>query len=161
MQCPKCKSDDVVKLSVVHSTGLSDINASSRGHAMAIGDNGLVLGTGSFTTTGTSQTRLSKFAAPPRKKPYRYVLLAWLVGLAIGGSLLLDLNTFTVGADAHVRQEFHWFAYAFSFLAVLILAVLWRYNHLIFPRRLDLWNRSFMCRHCGQIFQPSEREVRA
>jgi hypothetical protein len=53
------------------------------------------------------------------------------------------------------------FAFAISFFALVILAVLWRYNCRIFPRRHDLWNRSFMCRRCGQIFQPSEREVRA
>jgi hypothetical protein len=154
MQCPNCKSEDLAKLSVVHSAGLSDINTRSRGRALAFGDNGLVLGVGNLRATGTSQTQLSKLAGPPRKKPYWYVVLAWLLGFVIAGSLLADLNTFKVGAHARLEQQFRWFACAYSCLAALVLAVLWRYNHRIFPRKHERWNRSFMCRRCGEISQP-------
>jgi hypothetical protein len=157
MQCPKCESEDLVKLSVIHSAGLSDINTRAQGRALAFGDKGLELGVGNLRVTGTSQTQLSKLAAPPRKKPYRQVILAWLLGLAIAGSLLLDLNTFTVRANTHIEHQFQCFAYAYSCLAALVLAVLWRYNHRILPRRHELWSRSFMCHRCGEILQPSGR----
>ncbi len=161
MQCPKCKSDDAIKLSLVHAAGLSEIQTSSRGHTLALGDAGLLLGSGHSTATGASQTLLSKVAAPPRKKPYWHVILAWLIGLAIGGSLILDLNVYTVNPDAHVRHQFHVFAYIFSFLVAFVLAVLWRYNRRILPRQRELWNRSFMCRRCGEIFQLSGEHSRS
>ncbi len=154
MQCPNCKSEDLVKLSVVHSAGLSDINTRSRGRTLAFSDNGLVLGVGNFKGTGTSQTNLSKLAEPPCKKPYRHVIIAWLLGLVIGASLLTDLNTFTVRAKTHIEHQFQWFAYPYSCLAALVLEVLWRYNHRILPRRHQLWSHSFMCCRCGEIFQP-------
>jgi hypothetical protein len=155
MQCPKCKSDDTVKLSLVHAAGLSDVQTRSRGHAWALGDIGPLFGFASSKATGTSQTHLSKQAAPPRKKHYRHVILAWLLGLAIGTWLILVINAPTGALDPHIISQFHWFAYAFSAVIVLILAVLWRFNHMIFPRRRDLWNRSFMCRRCGETFQSS------
>jgi hypothetical protein len=152
MQCPKCKSEDAVKLSVVNASGLSDIQFHSRGHAWALGDGGLLLGFGSSKAIGTSQTHLSKLAAPPRKKRYRYLILAWLIGFFMAEPLI---DVFTASArnpDALLRQDFQTFAYAFSALVVLSLAILWRFNHVIFPRRRDLWIRSFMCRRCGEIF---------
>jgi hypothetical protein len=154
VQCPKCKSDDTIKLSLVHAAGLSDVETRSRGHAWAVGDGGLLLGFGSSRATGASQTQLSKLAAPPRKKRYRHVILAWLFGLAIGTWLILVISAPNGALDPRILSQFHWFAYAFSAAIVLILAVLWRFNHMILPRRRELWNRSFMCRRCGEIFQP-------
>lgn len=153
MQCPKCKSEDAVKLSVVHAAGLSDIQTHSRGQGWAIGDAGLLLGLGNSKTTGTSQTQLSKLAAPPHKKRYRYVILAWLIGLAIGSWFIFVLSAPTGTLDSRTVSQMHWFAFVFSIVIVLMLAVLWRFNHIILPRRRDLWNRSFMCRRCGEVFQ--------
>ena len=155
MQCPKCKSEDVVKLSLVHAAGLSDIQFHSRGHAWALGDGGLLLGFGSSKAIGTSQTRLSKLAEPPSKKRYRYLILAWLIGLVMAGPLIDAFNAYAVNPEAALRAEFQIFAYVFSALVALVIAILWRFNRSIFPRRREIWNRSFMCRRCGAIFQAS------
>ncbi|TAM79751.1 MAG: hypothetical protein EPN47_18325 [Acidobacteria bacterium] len=154
MQCPKCKSEDAVKLSLVHAAGLSDVKTRSRGHGLALGDGGLLLGFGSSKAAGTSQTQLSKLAAPTHKKRYRHVIIAWFIGLAIGNWFILVINAPTARLDPHTLSQTHWFTYGFSALLVLILAVLWRFNHMVLPRRCELWNNSFMCQHCGEIFQP-------
>jgi hypothetical protein len=158
MQCPKCKSEDAVKLSVVHAAGLSDIQSSARGHAWALGDSGLLLGFSSSQAIGTSQTALSKLAAPPCKKRYRHVILTWLIGLALGSWFILVIISPTGSLGSRTLSQMHRFAFLFSTVIVLMLAVLWRFNHMIFPRRRELWNRSFMCQRCGEIFQlPVER----
>jgi hypothetical protein len=158
MQCPRCKSEDAAKLSLIHAAGLADVQTRSRGHVWALGDGGLLLGFGRSKAIGTSQTQLSKLATPPGKKRYRHVILAWLFGLAIGTWLILVINAPNGALDPHILSEFHWFAYAFSAVIVLILAVLLRFNHMILPRRRELWNRSFVCRRCGDICQsPLER----
>jgi hypothetical protein len=154
MQCPKCKSEDAVKLSLVYAAGLSDVETRSRGHGWALGDGGLLLGFGSSKGTGTSQTQLSKLAAPPRKKKYRHVILAWLIGLLMAGPLIDVFVASSRNPEALLRRDFQIFAYIFSALVVLVLAILWRFNHVVFPRRLDVWNRSFMCQRCGEVFHP-------
>ena len=158
MQCPSCNSENLIKLPLVHSEGLSDIDTRSRGRALMLGDNGLALGFAKFKTTGTSQMRLSKLASPPRKKPYWIVLLGWFLGLLIVGWLLGYVTTITHATEARFEQQYRWFAYIYSTFAALALGVFWRYNHRILPRRLQLWNRSFTCRRCGEIFQPLAQE---
>ena len=157
MQCPECKSYDVFKLSVIHSGGLSDLNAKSQGRAVMLGDQGLTLGFDNLTTSGTLQTRLSKLANPPHKKSYTIVLLVWFLGLAAAGWLLGYLATLTHSPESLFHDRVRWFAYIYSCFAVFLLAVLWRYNHKIFPRRHAIWSRSLMCKRCGKVFQPSRR----
>ncbi len=146
-----------VRLSVGHSAGLSDINTRSRGRALAFGDNGFVLGS---AISGNRDFADPTFEAG--RSPAQEALLACGFRLVTWprhrGSLLADLNTFTVAAEVRIEQQFRWFAYAYSCLAALLLAVLWRYNHRIFPRIHELRSRSFMRRRCGAISQPSERE---
>lgn len=153
MQCPKCNSEDAVKLSLVHAAGLSDVKTRSRGHGLALGIGGLLLGFGSSKAAGTSQTQLSKLAAPPRKKRYRHVILAWLIALLMAGPLIAVFTASAANPDAVLRHDFQIFAYISTAIVAFILIGLWSFNRAIFPRKCDLWNRSFMCRRCGQIFQ--------
>ena len=155
MQCPKCKSEDAVKLSLVHAAGLSDVKTRSRGHGLALGDGGLLLGFGSSKAAGTSQTQLSKLAAPPHKKRYRRVILAWLIGLLMAGPLIDVFTASELNPDALLRHDFKLSVYISFAVVAFILVALWSFNRTIFPRRCELWNRSFMCRRCGEIFQAS------
>jgi hypothetical protein len=54
--------------------------------------------------------------------------------------------------DALLRHDFEMFAYIFSGLVTFILTILWAHNHVALPRRREVWNRSFMCQHCREIF---------
>lgn len=153
MQCPKCNSEDAVKLSLVHAAGLSDVKTRSRGLGIALSDGGLLLGFGRSRAAGTSQTQLSKLAAPPHKKRYRHVILAWLIGLLMAGPLIDVFTASAANPDAMLRHDFQIFAYISTAIVALVLVALWSFNRTIFPRRRDLWNRSFMCRRCGEIFQ--------
>jgi hypothetical protein len=155
MQCPKCKSDDAVKLSLVHAAGFSDLKTRSSGHAWALGDGGLLLGFGTSKAPGTSQTQLSKLAAPPQKKRYRHVILAWFIGLLMAGPLIAVFTASAANPDPLIRHDFQIFAYISSASVAFVLAALWGFNRSIFPRRHEIWDRSFMCRDCGEIFQVS------
>lgn len=161
MQCPKCKSEDAVKLSLVYAAGLSDVKTRSRGHGLALGDGGLLLGFGSSKAAGTSQTQLSKLASPPHKKRYRHVILAWLIGLLMAGPLVDVFTASAANPDAVLRHDFQIFAYISTAIVALILVALWSFNRTIFPRKRDIWNRSFMCRRCGQFFQLASDEEKS
>ncbi len=153
MQCPRCKSEDPVKLTMVHAAGLSNVKARSRGHAWALGDGGLLLGFGNSEAIGTSQSKLSKIAEPPHKKRYRYVIGAWLIGLVMAGPIIDAFNAYAVNPDAVLRHDFLTFAYISLAVVALIVAAFWSFNRTVFPRRHEIWNRSFMCPRCGEIFQ--------
>ena len=155
MQCAKCNSEDVVTPSLVHAAGLSDVETRSRGPLWVFGDGGLLLGFGSTKAIGTSQTHLSKLAEPPPKKRYRHVILAWLIGLFRAGPLMDAFTASEKHSDTLLRQDFQTFAYVFSAVVVLGFVILWRSDHVTFPRRGKVWNRSFMCRCCGEMFQAS------
>lgn len=158
MKCPKCLSDDVLRLSVIHSAGLADIDANSAGRTTIIGEAGFSLGFTNFKTVGTVQTRLSKLANPPHKMPYRTVLFAWFLGLLIAGWLLGYTSTITHAPESLFEQHFRWFAYGYSFLATFVIVVLWKYNHKIFPLKHDIWSCTFICQCCGEIFQVSTKK---
>ena len=53
------------------------------------------------------------------------------------------------------------YAHAYSGVALLVLASLGWYNHQVYPQRSRLWERSFMCGCCGNIFRPFERQEAA
>src|SRR5438128_1895045 len=95
IQCPNCRSEDLVKTSILYAEGLSDLEAQTRGIGIAFTGPGLALGFGRARTSGTLQTRLSKQAGPPRKKRYRYIVMAWILGLLIGEILLSYVGMLT------------------------------------------------------------------
>ncbi|MGH9438153.1 MAG: hypothetical protein ACRD22_09715 [Terriglobia bacterium] len=157
MQCPQCGSTEFRKLSLVYAGGFSDLNAHSRGWGIGLGLGGAGLGLGRAKTKGQLQTRLSRLASPPRKKPYWPILLAWLMGIFIGGWFLGYLHTIGHSSDTLFAAQLTWFTYIFSGLIVLVLGVLLRFNRKLFPQRYRLWDLSFMCRCCGNIVQQAEQ----
>lgn len=151
MQCPKCNANKCMKLSLVYLNGVSDIRTRSRGRGFDFGEMASAFGFRS-RSRGTLQTRLSKLAGPPRKLPYRHVLLWWGLGLAI----LYWLFGYPVWLHqiSAVRSVslFPQYAHAYSGVAMFVLASLWWYNHQVGPHRFRRWERSFMCERCGEIF---------
>src|SRR5438105_15630405 len=95
IQCPNCQSEDLVKTAILYAEGLSDLDAQTRGIGIVFAGPGPVLGFGRAKTSGILQTRLSKQASPPRKKRYRYIVIAWILGLLIGQILLSYVGTLT------------------------------------------------------------------
>src|SRR5438132_6107626 len=109
IQCPNCHSEDLVKTSILYAEGLSDLDAQTRGIGIAFADSGAVLGFGRARTSGTLQTRLSKQASPPRKRRYRYIAIAWILGLLIGEILLSYLGILTRTPESRFEVQLSYF----------------------------------------------------
>src|SRR5579884_2032712 len=82
----------------------------------------------------------------------RHLILAWFIGLLMAGPLIDVFVASSKNPDALLRHDFEMFAYIFSGLVTFILTILWAHNHVALPRRREVWNRSFMCQHCREIF---------
>lgn len=140
MQCVKCNSDNVQKLSVIFQSGTQNINTTSRtfGSGIGFGNGGGLLGVGSASTktTGQSQSHLAGIASPPKKKKYDIPLL--IIFFAI------------VALVANIISG------AF-FILPLVAAVLfgyraYQYNKTQWPPKYQEWSNSWHCNKCGVIY---------
>ena len=87
--CPKCQNEHVQKMSVIVSSGTTDIDTESISSGVAIGIGGAAVGGGTTTTSGKAQTQLAKqFSEEIFKDEEKSQLLMGLggiVGLIVGG----------------------------------------------------------------------------
>lgn len=140
------------RLSLVHAEGFSNLEARSRGWGLLFGSGGADLGFGKFRTKGQIQTKLSQKISPPRKWSYWKIVFGGLVGLLVLEFILGYVDTF-LRLGGNFNCQLAWFGYAWLGIVVLILCLAARHNLGFCPRRYRLWERSFMCRSCGQIVQ--------
>lgn len=121
---------------MIYEEGLSHSASQSQ---TAFGEAGFGTTASTFSTS-TSQTALSKKAAPPAKK--HTILLALLAGF---------LGFCTVAGLAN----FSFWALVFgglTYLAVTRTLKAKAYNAMVFPEAHARWQRSFMCNRCGGVF---------
>jgi hypothetical protein len=153
MECSVCHSTNLVKVSLAYEQGLSDYQGQSRSRGLFAGTGGLGLWGGRTTSTGTSQTRLSARLSPPTKWSYWTTLKVWFAGLLVlwfVGIALTPANTYKAKEFIH---EFTWAVDAYMGALVFFGWLVWRYNRRVFPVRRRSWDRSFLCRRCGEIAQ--------
>jgi hypothetical protein len=163
IQCPQCGSTEFTKLSLIYVEGFSDLEARSRGWGLFFGSGGGDLGIGRLRTKGEIQTKLSQKVSPPRKWSYWKIVIGGLIGLLILEFILGYVDTF-LRTGGNFNQQLAWFGYGYLGVVAFILFLAIRYNIAVFPRRYRIWDRSFMCRSCGQIAQlplPSDPSRRA
>ena len=153
MECSVCHSTNLVKVSLAYEQGLSDYQGQSRSRGLFAGTGGLSLWGGRTTSTGTSQTRLSARLSPPTKLSYWKVLVCWFVCLFAVGPLSASLNGMFRMSAILFQKRFTMFGYIWTALLILVMCLIWRYNHLVVPRRRKHWDRLFMCRRCGATLQ--------
>jgi hypothetical protein len=150
MQCPRCRSAEFTKLSLIYAHGLSEGESQSRFWGFGFG--GPALGFGRAKTRGHLQSKLSVAVSPPGKMSY-WKVIKW--GLLV--SLIVWWVLFTLtGAPGGPRMLAHdlpFIASANGGLLVFFLWVVWRYNRLVFPGRYANWDSSFMCTRCGHVIQ--------
>ncbi|MGO8791138.1 MAG: hypothetical protein ACLQVL_27665 [Terriglobia bacterium] len=159
MECSVCQSTNLVKVSLAYEQGLSEYKGKSRSHGLSLGTGGLGLWGGSARKTGAFQTRLSARLSPPVKRSYWKTFKWWLAGLVI-----LWFVGIAVQENAHNANEFsHAFNYSMDVYAaalVILWALIWRFNRSVFPVRRRRWDRSFMCRRCGETMEiPARRTL--
>jgi hypothetical protein len=151
MQCTVCQSTNLVKISLAYEQGLSDYNGRSRSRGLSLGTGGMGLWGGSAKTTGTFQTRLSARLSPPTKMSYRKTTVWWFLGFLALWFIAIAL----MPGNAHNAKEFSrecaWVGDAYGAALVLLWCFIWRYNHRVFPVQHRRWDRSFMCRRCGNV----------
>ena len=136
LACTQCGGTEVRRLSMIYEEGLSHSASQSQ---TAFGGGGFGT-TASTFSTGTSQTALSKKAAPPTKK--HTILLALLAGFlgfcTVAGLVNLSFWALVFGG--------------LTYLAVTKTLKAKAYNAMVFPEEHARWQRSFMCNRCGAVF---------
>lgn len=143
--CPSCKDENTQRLSLAYESGRSDVNSHSRGVGVGIGRGGIGVGVGGSKTRGTSQTELSKKAAPPNKKSYWRIVKIWfvctIVAQLVGGMMNSSwLTNVSVLATSGAALYFSYLAYKF--------------NNKDWPVLVKNWQETFMCSRCGHNFIP-------
>lgn len=152
IECQQCGSTEFTKLSLIYAEGFSNLEARSRGWGLIFGSSGADLAFGTLKTRGEIQTQLSQKVSPPRKWSYWKIVFSGLVGLLILEFILGYIHTF-LRVGGNFNQQLAWLGYAWLGIVALILSLAARHNLGLYPRRYRLWDRSFMCRRCGQILQ--------
>lgn len=149
LQCPKCGSTDLRKVSLVYQDGLSHTKAKGRHVGFLFGGPGPAIVTGTSVKRGMLQSELSKSLKPPAK---------WSYAKLVAGSFLLTcaaLFAYIVFASASAPPVSTLPVKLYVFLApvafVLLTVLFWRHNHLVYPRLFAEWDRSFLCQRCGTI----------
>jgi DNA-directed RNA polymerase subunit RPC12/RpoP len=157
IECPKCGSTEFTKVSMVYAEGISDLEARSRGWGLLFGSGGADIAFGRFRTTAEIQTQLSQRVSPPHKWSYWKILFGGLLGLLILEFILGYVDTF-LRTGGNFKAQLAWFGYGYLSVVAFVLIVAFRYNFAVFPRRYRLWERSFMCRRCGQLLEQPQSE---
>jgi len=142
MNCPSCSSGETQRLEVIYEQGTSHSSATSRTRVrpfMGI----LPMAMAKTKTTGVTMSKAAQKAAPPAKMLYKVPIIGVVVGFVLLGnafgsrvnSTWLVLGLVAVGA-------FGW---------LLVRRI--RYNMKEWPGSYAVWEKSWMCNKCGNIFR--------
>lgn len=159
MECSVCKSTNLVRVSLAYEQGLSELQSQSRVGGFSLATSGVGLWSGRAKSNGTLQTRLSARLSPPTKMSYWKTTIWWFLGLLALWFVAIAL----MPQNAHKAKEFSrecvWIADAYAAALVFLWWFIWRYNHRVFPIQHRRWDRSFLCRRCGETMQISEAKA--
>lgn len=144
--CPSCKDENTQRLSLAYESGLSDVNTRSSGVGVGIGRGGIGVGVGGSKTKGTSQTELSKKAAPPNKKSYWRIVKIWFVCVIV-------VELMASGAHSELLKTVIGLA-ALSALFYFCYQA-YKFNSSEWPMLAKSWQETFMCSRCGHNFIPT------
>ena len=149
LQCQKCGSTDLKKVSLVYQDGLSQVKTATRMGGFVLGQSGSGLFFGRAKTRGVQQSDLSTALNPPTK--WSYIRLAgW--AFAVSCASLLAYIVFASASTPPVSTlPVKLFVYLAPPTLLFLLALFWRHNHLVYPRQYAQWDRTFLCRRCGAV----------
>lgn len=165
--CPACNSSNVQRLSIIHSSGITEIDLLTKGSSIGIGGGiatggvkgiGLGLSKNKSKTTGIHQTELSKLAAPPKKIPPKFTK-RFDKGI-LGASLLCFVILFSASDSLFVGL------FAALIVTPCLILPLCLILRLIFTTEeqkaeaahknevaMKKWQNSFMCLTCGKTYE--------
>jgi hypothetical protein len=149
LQCQKCGSTDLKKVSLVYQDGLSQVKTATRIGGFVLGQTGPGLFFGRAESRGVQQTDLSTALNPPSKWSYTR-LAGW--AFTVSCASLLAYIVFASASTPPVSTlpvKLYVFLAPVAFVA--LVAVFWRHNHLVYPRQFAEWDRSYLCQRCGTV----------
>ena len=162
IKCPTCKHRSTERLALSYAKGDSRTTSTSASLSLGIGAllNPLTLLKALFgfitigRSWGHSQTTLASETQPPEKFRYWLALplmlaaaLAWAFGLAF-------ISDDATPSWVLVLREYTPSVVFFGYLGL----ALW-YNFRVWPKKEAAWQKTFMCRRCGTVFESEEFEV--
>lgn len=149
LECPKCGSIDLKKVSLVYQDGLSQMKARSRLVGFLLGTSGPAIVTGTAVKHGILQSELSRSLNPPVK---------WSYPKLVAGSFAVTcfaLVAYVIFVSASAPPVSTLPVKLYVFLApiafIFLAALFWRHNNLVYSRQYAAWDRSFLCQRCGTV----------
>jgi hypothetical protein len=140
MSCPNCKGEDWKLASLIYNEGLSSNQSTSTGVAVGAGG----IGVGSASSVGSSQTHLSKMAAPPAD-PQNDLM----DGAGIFFALIIGGISYLIGGFVPMLVG----GIVGAFLGIFVAAML---PDTAYEQRYAAWKKSRMCLRCGHFYAPAE-----
>jgi hypothetical protein len=151
LQCPNCRSTDLKKVSLVYQEGLQHVSTRTRLRGVVVGSDGPDVVVGRATTKGTKQTEMSKLLTPPKKWSYMK-LFGWsvLAFLSVGW-IVFYVNTVTKNSPSVSSVPLTIYGVISAGVFVVFLLAWSKHNHSTYPRQHAQWERSFICKRCGDV----------
>jgi hypothetical protein len=162
-RCPKCDSDDVRRLSVVHASGLSTTQSLSSAIGIGIDAGGdLGLAGGAISSSGIQQTALARAAAPPTPRMVsNRPAIAW--GCIAGTMAGMFASGILGSSDAAGLLGLAVFAAVSLLVGIRVYKGQYRaakdHNDRVYRPQRAIWDRSIMCMRCGAVTDPGGRPV--
>ncbi len=151
LQCPKCKSTDVKKVSLAYHEGLQHVSTRTRLRGVVVGSDGPDVVVGRATTKGIQQTETSKALTPPTKWSY-VKLFGWsaLVFLSVGW---IVFYVYTVDTNSSSVLSLPLGIYGILGIGIFagVCILFWKHNHSTYQRQFAQWEQSFICQRCGTL----------
>jgi hypothetical protein len=137
------------KASLAYQEGVYRVDTKTRLRALLFGSGGPIVIVGKAVTQGVHETELSRRLRPPMKWSY-LKLLSWTVVIFFTVLIVYVHSVMESSTKVSVLPaELGMFGVATGFL--LLLFLVWRHNHLAYPRRFAKWNDSWLCERCGGV----------
>lgn len=149
LRCPKCCSTDVKKVSLAYQEGLFHLNSRTRMLGFLFSSGGPDVMVGKATTTGVQQSALSKSLAPPTKWSYLKLFL-WSAVISFVALVAYVRVVMTSPPPVSSLPVKIYVAVA-PLLFIFLFVSIWRHNRSTYPQLFNSWNRSFICRRCGNV----------
>lgn len=136
-KCPVCKSENIKRLPIAYSEGISDVKLNTSGGGVVIGSNGIGLGIGSSDTKGISQSRLSSSISPPSDNTDKFYF--------IFTAILATISFITFRYDSIL------FGSIFAVLGIISLLFAISGESEEQKKKRIKWENSYICLRCGVI----------
>ncbi len=153
-ECPKCNSQDTVKLSLLHMSGISNVSTTTKSAGIGIGiasgkKLGIGAGGGKGKTTGTHQTKLSELSAPPENTGVSFSKMD-VIALVVG----FIIWCLCISAGNDTLPYLGWLGYG------LVIAFIYHRGRqkrtTEYEYEYSNWSKKFMCNRCGCVFKPTK-----